>query len=600
MAYRFPHILKGNRSNERPSNCLWFDTETKHTIGPDKKQYHYLWFGWSVFQRRIQGNDWSAPDYRRFVDITDFWDYVESLTRDKTRLYLFAHNGAFDLPVMHAFTELPERGFDLTSAVADAPPLILTWKRGNRTIRFVDTLNIWRLPLTAIGESIGIPKMDMPSPQASSSEWDSYARRDVEVIRVAVLRWLRFLTENDLGGFAPTLASQSFTAYRHRFMPVKIFIDAHQGAIDLARQAYVGGRTECFKIGRYQSVLYYVDVNSMYPAVMREEEYPYRLIGVYADPSHEELERWAGKYTVIAQVLLETEEPAYPIVYEGKLIFPVGRFWATLCAAELDRAISQGHVATCVRAAVYYRAPLFADYIDFMYQTRLAAREAGDETSAWLYKIMMNSLYGKFGQRGRRFETVGVTDPNEIEVWTDIDADTREVTHWRSFGGIVQQWQDEGEATESHPAIAACVTANARDKLYNAIQTAGRENCYYCDTDSLVVNAEGYERLADLLDDKQLGAWALEKELHDIELNGPKDYRFDDVTKIKGIRANAERVSDAVYNQDYFVGFKGLLRAGSLDAPIVYTIQKKLSRNYTKGDVSPDGLVTPYRLNLEG
>lgn len=594
------HYLPGNKANEQPNNIIWFDTETKFRLGADRKQYHYLWFGWACYQHRDCGNKWNAPRWLRFDTIDVFWNWVLDHTRAKTRLYLMSHNGAFDLPVMHSFTELPARGFRLTSAVADAPPMILTWKNGKRTIRYIDTLNIWRMPLKAVGESIGIPKLAMPAPSASEEVWDAYGKQDVEVIRQVTLKWLAFLRANDLGGFSPTLASQAFKAYRHRFMPCKILIDAKPEAAAIARESYLGGRCECFRIGTYSGDFYYLDVNSMYPSVMRTGQFPVKLLGVYGRPTFKELRKWLTHRAVICDCVIDTDVPAYPIVQGGKLIFPVGRFRAVLAGPELEHALAHGHIESMTRASVYERAAIFAGFVDFMYGQRIQAWQDGNAVDAWLFKIMANSLYGKFGQRGRRFEQCDTAPANDIDVWSDIDLDSGEITHYRKFGGIVQEWIDEGEGRESLPAIASYVTAYARQILWQAIVKAGRENCLYCDTDSLVVTRDGYDRLHEDIDSTRLGAWKLERKLATVTLRGAKDYEFDGDKKVKGVRHNAKWLSDSLISQDYFVGFKGLLRTGSLDAPIVFTIQKNLSRLYTKGVVTASGDVLPWRLTGNG
>lgn len=597
MTNRFPHILRGNKSGQQPNNCIWVDTETKFTTTSDGRQHHYLKFGWACYQRREEGDLWSIPDWFRFTDTTVFWDWLLQRTRDKTRLYLFAHNGAFDLPVLQAFTALPAKGYRLVSAIADAPPLILTWKSGNRTIKFVDTLNIWRLPLEKVGESIGSTKMPMPPTSASKKRWDEYCKQDVEIIRKVTLSWFTFLRDNDLGGFSPTLASQSFNAYRHRFMPHPIFITDKQSALDIERKSYLGGRTECFKMGKHEGDFYLLDINSQYPSVMFAEEYPHRLLGVYGNVDFKELERWLENKAVIGEVDLNTNEAVYPVVLGGKLTFPVGRFTCTLAGPELSHAIQHNHIVSIGKCAVYKKAKLFEAYIAFMYTKRLEARAAGDVVNTWLYKIMMNSLYGKFGQRGRCYEKVGECDPNEVGVWSSIDAETREVTHYRKFGGIVQEWIEEGESRESFPGIASYVTSYARLVLHRAIVTAGRSNCYYCDTDSLVVNRVGYNKLSDELDDNELGKWSLVKRLSTLVINGPKDYIFDDDKKVKGIRRNAEWPIESIASQDYFVGFKALVRSGNLDGPIVYKINKVNVRQYDKGVIDDNYDVLPIRLD---
>jgi hypothetical protein len=64
----------------------------------------------------------------------------------------------------------------------------------------------------------------------------------------------------------------------------------------------------------------------------------------------------------------------------------------------------------------------------------------------------------------------------------------------------------------------------------------------------------------------------------------------------KGIRATAVRVAHNTYEQDKFVGFRGLLQRGKLDAPIVERVRKKLRRVYSKGKVLKSGKVKPLRV----
>lgn len=599
MAKRFPHYLGRNHANHLPANCIWFDTETKPILDKQGKQHHYLWFGYAVYQRRKSELAWEPVQWLRFDTIDAFWDWVISKTRPKTRLYLFSHNGAFDLPVMSAFTMLPKLGFTLKSAVADAPPLILTWKKDTRTIKFIDTLNIWRMPLQAIGKSIGVNKLPMPSTTDTQASWDEYGKQDAEIIRVVCLAWFEFIRQNDLGGFSPTLASQAFNAYRHRFMQQPIFIDANDKAIEISRNAYVGGRVECFRIGSYSGQFYYIDVNSMYPSVMQSGKFPHKLIGVYNRPTKSEMTEWVDNWGMIVECDIETNEPIYPLIKDNKLVFPVGEFRVTLAKPEFIYAHDAGHVKKVHRIALYEQADLFSTFITTLYDLRLAAKREGNNVNSWLYKILMNSLYGKFGQRGRIYKEIDTCDPELVNVWDEIDADTGKNYHWRQFGGIVQELQTDGESRESFPAIAATVTSYARLKLWRAICQAGIENCYYCDTDSMVINEQGYDRMKDDLDSDRLGSWKLERTLKKITLHGAKDYIFDDVKKVKGVRHSAIWLSPNRVVQDQFVGLKGLLRLGQLSAPIVFSAQKHLSRLYSKGVVNSSGLVSPFRLSLD-
>ncbi|GAH94157.1 unnamed protein product, partial [marine sediment metagenome] len=79
--------------------------------------------------------------------------------------------------------------------------------------------------------------------------------------------------------FSITKASQAFCAYRFRFMDHKIYIHNDVTVQNLERSAYIGGRVECFRLGKIPGKQFVsMDINSMYPFVMKAEKYPYELV----------------------------------------------------------------------------------------------------------------------------------------------------------------------------------------------------------------------------------------------------------------------------------------------------------------------------------
>ena len=589
-----PHYLKVNNSSEYPRHCIWFDTETYPVqIAPNTIK-HVLKFGWACYRRRSRGHKWGKPQWYRFTTLEQFWLWVTENINKKECLTMFAHNGSFDLPVLDAFNYLQDDGWKLKSAVIDSPPIIFKMHKEGRSIKFIDTLNIWRMSLAAIGKSINLPKKDMPEGWDDEKLGDEYCMRDVEIIMQAVIEWFDFLREHDLGGFAPTLASQAVRAYRHRFMKHKILIDDNEDALTMAREAYHGGRTECFFIGETTTPLYQLDVNSMYPDIMSRCLMPTKLIGVFKRVKHLELHKLLKTHAVVAEVIIKTNEPVYSQYTNGKLIFPIGTFSATLSTPEILYALDNGHVVSIDKVAIYEHEIIFKDYVEYLYKIRQEYKAAGNDSSSNMAKIMMNSLYGKFGQRGRVYETTEQNDSKAISTWTEIDADTKQVIQYRQFAGMVQQLIEEPESRDSHPAIAAHVTAYARIQMWEIYKQAGLENCYYSDTDCVVVNAIGYERLTDLIDPNLLGMLKLEQTISHASIRGPKDYKFDGTERIKGVSKRAKWLGTNRVEQDQWAGLRGLMQKGDLTAPTTKTIIKNLKRVYTKGNVQDDGRVEPF------
>lgn len=620
MPRRHPHYLKSNSSKDYPQQCIWFDTETAQRLtdgsiieladwkslrvdadNPKRDNLevrHELTVGYAKYLRKHHDGKWSDEAKLRFTTLDQFWKFVLSKVRKKTRLYLFCHNTAFDLPVCDVFGLLPRYGYTLRKAIIDAPPTVLQFSNGAESIVIIDTLNIWRVPLWKLGQSIGLPKLDMPSASASPEEWDTYGFRDVEIICLALIKWWEFLQLNDMGGFGPTVASQAMLVFRHKYMKHRIFIDTNERALALTREGYHGGRVECFRIGTFQGQFYGLDVNSMYPKVMRDNSFPCKLIAHTRYATLHDIRIWLRSYAVVARVLLRTNKPFVPVHRDGKLIFATGEFPCILSTPELQYALVHAEVLEVMEVAVYEQAPLFTEYMDAVQTGKRACMESGDTVGQDSWKHLGTNFYGKWGQNGTQWQESSWIDDLSCDSWGELDLETGEIIHHRQLGGLVQVRLNDGESRDSFPAIAGHVTAYARMKLWALIEQAGTGNVYYCDTDCVWVNEEGKHRLASELDEYELGALKVENAAQQITLYGPKDYKFGGKEKTKGVRKEAIWISPNRIQQEQWSGMKGLIAKGDVTAPRTRKIIKTLKRVYDKGQIQPDGVVTPHRLML--
>ncbi len=587
------HALRGDSKSHTIHNAIFVDTETHEERVTGKKVKHILNFGWAAFVRRNKKGEWGEPEWHRFESKENFWTWCVSLLRVKSKTYLFCHNTNFDLPVLDIFEELPALDYNLKFACIEAPPTILKFARGTSVLMVCDTLNWWPTALKNIGETLNLPKLPMPESDNTRESWDAYCRRDVEVIMYAVERWCDFILEHDLGSFAYTTAGQAFKAYTHRFMPHKIYIHNNEKACEIERLSYKGGRNECFSVGNFPGLWYLFDVNSMYPFVMSTNKYPTSLRYVSKSKSLEDLEYLLKSNAIIARVKLRTLQRAYGIQHKGKLVFPIGEFWAELTTPELKYAIKHQHIIKVAEVCVYRQDYLFKDYINTMYNLRLKAKSKGNLLLSNHYKLLMNSLYGKFGQKGLVYEECPERNNSGYKVWREYDVDTETVKNYRTLAGLTQVLSGEIEHANSFVGIAAHVTAYARMYLWELITHAKESNVLYMDTDSVVVNRCGAKRLSDYCDDLELGKLKKEGTFAQVTLYGCKDYTMDYKDRHKGVKKSAAWVSSNRIAQEKWSSLKGLLRGGSINAPTTEGIYKQLNRIYNKGTVLPDGRVLP-------
>jgi hypothetical protein len=285
-----------------------------------------------------------------------------------------------------------------------------------------------------------------------------------------------------------------------------------------------------------------------------------------------------------------------PRVEDGKLTFPVGRFNANIATPELIYLLEHEQVLEVAEIAIYEKTRPFVHFVKDLYQRRMDARANGNLVEAEHYKLLLNSFSGKWGQNGIKWTTVDHTDESGIKFWPVVDAQTDQVTNYRQFDGLIQRKDAFPESRESHPAIAAHITAYGRMVLWTLMRKIPPKHYFYCDTDSLLVSEDGLEHVKESISDIVLGGLKLVGKYSQGVIYGCKDYVLDGVRTCKGIRQQAVEIETNTYRQEKWVGFRSALRKGWLDGPRTLQITKTLRRRYDKGIVGDDGFVLPLHL----
>lgn len=551
-------------------------------------------FGWVVYTRINRNGNWTRPKWFRFTTGLELWQWVEGVCKPKKRTYVFCHNANFDWQSSAMCQTLPSLGWRCEKAIIEDPPNYFQWRKDDKTLMLLDSTNYWPEALAKMGERIGLEKYDMPPDWNNPALADRYCRRDVEIVLRTMQDWFRWLQKNDLGAFAISRAGQAWSAYRHRFMTNDIYIDDNEKALALARESYIGGRTEAWQLNTPLTDVTVLDVNALYPSVMRENLYPTKLMGVYTHVELDELRAWLAKYCCVAEVTIDTDLPIYPERTKHGIMFPLGRFRAVLTTPELICALDRGHLMSVTRCAVYECAEIFTAFVDETYRLRLEYLARGDLAAHHNMKHLMASLYGKFGQRGGHEEIIGVCADTSLHVESELDLDTGKKYRIRHIAGIILCRSLDDETRDSHPAIAAHVTAYGRQILWQGIERAELHNVYYMDTDSLHVNVQGVANFHSVLDSTRLGAYKIERKVKAAFYHGAKDYTLDDVTRIKGVRRRAAQIEQNVYEQEQWVSIRGSCTLNHTGGPLVRRVIKHLKRIYRKGNVADTGRVLPW------
>lgn len=638
---RQPHYLTRNVRTALPQQVIFFDTETTPLRNPANPGTEYHRFRLAVARsHRLAGG---RPTRSREVQAktpAELWGFILSCLNERRATYCFAHNLGFDLTISGFWQYLETGVFRLADdgwamrkfltpgrrgkrpwrglLVAEDPPTIVSVRHGDATLTLVDTFNYWRVGLDQLGSEIGVPTLPMPDFAAPDREWFQYCTRDVEVIEKAILNLLGYWRKWDMGQWRNTAPGLAWNAYRHRFLNSQVLIHGHRAALKLERDGYYGGECRCFFVGTVHDQadalravkprkgdhgpgqlvgpVYELDVASLYPSVMAANRFPCRLVEWWEKGNSRALAAVRPDRGILAEVELRTAGNTYPVRVKGRTRYAAGHFTTVLPGPELTRAIEADEVLSIGRVAIYQMADLFSDYVAHFWNLRRLAEGANRPAEAGFFKMMLNSLSGKWGQRINSWEdTPGEPAICPWQQWFR-GTDARGVPQlWRSIGFHTQRSQKEGESPDSFPAVCAWITALGREVLRNLRQVAGQGNVCYQDTDSLHVLDAGYGRLQDagLVRENELGFLRLKKRVGSAAYYGLKHYRLGDKVVIGAVARDAVSDDGRVYTYAQFQRLPSVLSDRPRGEITVKSVTKTLSPNHPDGTAGPDGWVLP-------
>lgn len=411
--------------------------------------------------------------------VADFLDLF--LTKRYRGYVAYAHNGGrFDFLHLLKILRTDERFRGFTASLVKLAGTIVTIDIRKDKHKWIlrDSYKLMPFKLADIGAKFALDvnkgefdhkKINWGNWLDLEPEWRPYLEKDCVVLYQALRKEEDYLRERygvtlKRNITLPSVAKDTFaTNY------LKAAIPSHRWAEDDIRKAYFGGRVEIFK--RKITNAHYYDVNSLYPYVMRNMPMP---VGrpVKGKLTLNDFGIVKARVTSPPDIAI----PVLPYVEPGKkkLLFPRGTWTGFFTTPELRLAAEKGYTVDIEYGYKFAQAKLFTEYIDELYA--LKERSAPDSLDYTMSKLLMNSLYGKFGQ-GRTKKKyylnpdslIGLTP--EYEDCDGLELYSNEVTN--ESGSIL-------------PAIACFVTSYARIELYKHLD--GHDPAY-CDTDSVMTRS---------------------------------------------------------------------------------------------------------------
>lgn len=409
------------------------------------------------------------------------------------------------------------------------------------------------------------------------------------------------LKSRRMGSLNDTVASQAGYSFRRAHLTHAISVHNDAKALNIESDSYYGGRCEAFRVGRVCGPVYHLDVSAMYPYIAANTAVPVSLAGVLGDLGAGDQPQLGAGCGLIADVLIDTDEPAYPYrdVRAGVTYWPVGQYRTVLAGPELHDAEAAGRILRWYRASWYDMAPALSSYARCVLDMR-DEYAGNDDLKTWI-KGLGVSLIGKLGQRDRRWVDAS---SNVFHRHWDSWWEQRGGGEWcryRSIAGYCQREETGLWSYDAVPAVASWVCSAARTYLLRLIRVCGWEDCYYCDTDALMVSQTGYSRLLDagLTGEGEPGKLRIKNVSDEVEIHGIKAYDEDGRSVRLGRPLSVAR---AVAGEVWYWANRaaiGACREGRPPDARRISIRHDRTDTYRHGLVCADGTVTPFQLNQE-
>lgn len=487
--------------------------------------------------------------------LNDFVLRILTIVRqEKKPLTIYFHNlSRFDGILLLKHLAYHHRIYELKTLMRNNRVYEISLYSGKRMLfRVRDSLNLLPGSLASLSQNLcpelGVKgnidhnNLSMTNIESQKDILLEYMKQDILLLGGIMLKaqeiyWKQFQVDIES---KITLASLALSIFRLKYydashFPIHI---PNKNEDSFIRLAYYGGHTDAYK--PYGENLYYYDVNSLYPFIMKEFPMPGGVPVWHRNLDGMDLDSMFGFIEAYVECPKTINKPFLPYRNKEKtLIFPTGEFVGIYFSEELKYAREIGYTVIPISGYLFEKKESpFKDFVSSLFESRLEAKKANNEAMAYVYKILMNSLYGRFGINPKSTITE-ICDENKRKILLrHSDLIFSELLYENKYIIAFHSNTDKGPDYWKPPQnsavqLAAAITAYARIYLYPYIS---REDSYYTDTDSVVL---GLPLPDELVSSSALGKFKLE----DLILKGyfiaPKSYYYEteeekNVLKFKG------------------------------------------------------------------
>ncbi len=398
-------------------------------------------------------------------------------------------------------------------------------------------------------------------------EATEYCKLDCKALHEVLTKFNELIFENFKVNMTKclTLPSLAMLIYKTNYMPADtIYQILDKVEMDI-RHGYTGGAVDVYKtnnvfeegtlfnrvIRRFIN-LYYYDFNSVYPYIMAMFELPVgKPVRFHGDIRRIDSEAYGWFYCKITS----PEYIKHPILQKKiftkfgyRTIAGLGTWDGWIFSSSMDKCKTLGYQFEIIKGYQFEKAIIFKDYVETMYKLRKQYPKS--HPLNLIANLLMNSLYGKFGQSTdlTKLLAFDTSSPEKLaEFNKSFNSYTEKISDFTKVGNLYllqvptvanpkyDEELDMYHGIDVNIAIAAAITSIGRD-LLSYFKNNPNFNLYYCDTDSAVIDRP----LPDHMVGDKLGQLKLEHVVYRGIFLAPKVYSLitvdgEKITKVKGL-----------------------------------------------------------------
>jgi hypothetical protein len=553
-------MKKFNSIKGKPLKFAVFDIETYKWINPYAVGFY------------------DGEKYKIFCGKTCIYDFIKNVITHKYRTYtIFAHyGGKFDFNFIAEVIKTLDYDFKMIFQGSSCLQIkVYHHKEGKtegRKIRdktnFNDSYALLKFSLDKLTKNFDVEhkKLNFMKDKKTKNDYEylyelykqndkrffDYLKNDVLGLYEVITKFIEMIEKNN-GTMGLTIASTSLKTYQKGFLNHSITV-CEKELNDEMKKAYYGGRTEIVKMILPSDNYFCYDVNSLYPFVMFNNEFPISKPIKINNPKKENILNDCG----ITFCKIESPNlyiPLLPIHFTinktNKLIYPIGKFEGVWDNHFLRKALKLGYKIDIKKMYIFKTDFIFKEFVKKFFELKRKSKK--DSPDYVLAKLMLNSLYGKFAQNQESeifMKIKNIVDLSKYDIVDCLDNDYN-----------IFRVKTESKGNFHIPQISIHVTTLAQLKLYDYIEKI-LELCKilgYYDTDSLFTNAKlnTSSRLGDLKLEYPFkkGYFLLPKTYCIIKNNNENYIRAKGFSSEFQKKLNKDIFENALFKKDYS-GFK--------------------------------------------